>query len=1141
MKKIKLIAITILVLLISQNSFADTNYVSLSGGHISPFTSWTTAATNIQNAVDVATDGDVVLVTNGIYNSGEKVTPGYSCKNRLVITENITVESVTGPENTIIFGNGPNGAEAIRCVYMSTGILSGFTISNGHTLTTGTDSYDKNGGGVNMYNGNGIVTNCIIIGNSANAGGGTHYGTVSRCIITGNSSGWGGGTRYGMINNCIIKNNSANYGGGIHSGIVNNSIIENNSANTSGGGIYGAAIYNCLIDNNSAGYGGGISDGIVNNSTITDNIATDTAGGTLNGTIYNSIIWDNSAPNSDDYYNGIIRYSCSFPLPTGEGNISNNPQFVSSSSDYHLFASSSCVNAGTNAYAPMPFDLDNNPRIYFSTVDMGCYEFNTLPFIKITNTPTEIAYDISIAEISVTNQNIDGEMWWINSLTGSSGTVQISTFHFQVSIDHGDNLITVSGTNNLGYSTNDSIIIHRETYDEAAPLIVITNTTFTVPYSQTTTEIGGTNNANVVGQLWWVNNLTGESARFTKGEPWFKTTVNVVHGKNLITVYGTNAYGHSISNSVIIHRRTPTHYVDVNGANPTYPYISWATAAIEIQTAINVAESNDIVFVADGVYNSGGALTPHYGSSNRVMINKPIEVRSVNGPEVTTILGSGPIGSYAVRCAYLTNNAFLSGFTLKNGYADSWSGGGAYIDQCGVISNCVIENCEEKGIYMRYNGMYIYPDDINLLLVDSVITGNKYGGIYIAGNGRVEKCTINNNFSSYQYGKGAGVYISQNGLVENCLISGNQLTGDRSEGGGIYFAQEPTFTGSAVVRFSTITGNSAVREAGGIRVTGNEYDWVLVDNCVISSNSVNESGGGVSFWYGGRVNDCSVFGNNATWGGGFYFFADGSHPIQHGEARNCTIVNNYASLHGGGINNNGPSVVYNSIIYFNDAPDATNYDSYTTFQYCCSDPQPIGPGNIIDYPLFQDIYSADFHLLKMSPCINTGSNSLTNGIEKLDLDGLSRILGGTVNMGCYEQNRDPDIPPPSVNTLKYFAEENFNRLYSTETNIIINGTKTAGELVVTKNIFGGWVTNGIAQTLDGLTWTSSIYIPIESSNTFFYKQADVNQIYVSTGFVSQTVVIVPEPIKIWIVGFLGFWIVVKRQTRVRCIPVKNAI
>jgi len=556
------------------------------------------------------------------------------------------------------------------------------------------------------------------------------------------------------------------------------------------------------------------------------------------------------------------------------------------------------------------------------------------------------------------------------------------------------------------------------------------------------------------------------------------------------------------------------HYVSPSGGN-SYPYTSWASAANNIQDAVNVAGSNDLVLVDDGVYNSGGALTPAYGLSNRVMINKPIEVRSVNGPKFTTILGKGPVGSSSVRCAYLTNDAFLTGFTLKNGFADSL-GGGVCLDHGSIVSNCVVTGCERRGVVLYWNG----------LLVDSVVSSNSYGGVYISRNGRVEGCTISDNYFSYQYGKGGGIYISMNGIVERCLISGNRLTGSHSEGGGVYFGQEPTFTGWAVVRFSTIVGNSAEREGGGVRITGNEYTSALVDNCVICSNYVGDSGGAVSFWYGGQVNDCSVYANSATWGGGgFYFFANSLNPVQRGEARNCTIVNNSAGQHGGGVGNSGPSVIYNSIIYFNDAPGGTNYNPGTIFQSCCSEPQPAGTDNIGGYPLFQDIYSADYHLLKLSPCINAGNNSLTNGLGEFDLDGLPRILGSTVNMGCYEQNRDPDIPPPALNSPQNFIESEMKLFSFPTTNIYIEGTKTSDKFAVAQNAFGGWVTNDVEQTLSGSAWTNLIVVPIGSSNTFSYRQGDVNQTFVSTGFVSRTIVIIPEPMGIWIIGVLELWII----------------
>jgi len=130
------------------------------------------------------------------------------------------------------------------------------------------------------------------------------------------------------------------------------------------------------------------------------------------------------------------------------------------------------------------------------------------PFIKITNAPSEVAYNIYSAEISGTNLNIAGEMWWTNSLNGAGGTVPISNFNFQVSVDYGNNLITVSGTNVYGQSTNDVVNIHRKTWIESAPQIATnalvfpaSNSVVWAPYptniiwdvSKITDDIDGTN------------------------------------------------------------------------------------------------------------------------------------------------------------------------------------------------------------------------------------------------------------------------------------------------------------------------------------------------------------------------------------------------------------------------------------------------------------------------------------------------------------------------------------------------------------------------------------------------------------------------------------------------------------------------
>ena len=111
------------------------HYVKLGNATpIAPYTSWETAATNIQDALDAANQvGALVLVSNGIYATGGRVVYG-AMSNRVAITKPVTVRSVNGPAMTIIQGAGPMGDSAVRCAYVGTNaVLSGFTLTKGHT------------------------------------------------------------------------------------------------------------------------------------------------------------------------------------------------------------------------------------------------------------------------------------------------------------------------------------------------------------------------------------------------------------------------------------------------------------------------------------------------------------------------------------------------------------------------------------------------------------------------------------------------------------------------------------------------------------------------------------------------------------------------------------------------------------------------------------------------------------------------------------------------------------------------------------------------------------------------------------------------------------------------------------------------
>src|ERR1041384_3930406 len=50
-----------------------------------------------------------------------------------------------------------------------------------------------------------------------------------------------------------------------------------------------------------------------------------------------------------------------------------------------------------------------------------------------------------------------------------------------------------------------------------------------------------------------------------------------------------------------------TYCVDANGHNSNPPFAGWTTAATNIQDAVNLATTNDVVLVTNGVYQYGGA------------------------------------------------------------------------------------------------------------------------------------------------------------------------------------------------------------------------------------------------------------------------------------------------------------------------------------------------------------------------------------------------------------------------------------------------------------------------------------------------------------------------------------------------------
>jgi hypothetical protein len=291
--------------------------------------------------------GDTIIVTNGVYDP--------------IVTDNkaITIQSVNGAAATIVDAGHTN-----RCATLGSHpthrntVLVGFTLQNGNADDSIAQNPGKGGGSYG-----GTLNNCTLSGNAANdLGGGSYGGTLNNCTLSGNSASVGGGSYGGKLNNCTLSGNAATLGGGSGDSTLNN----------------------CTLSGNAANQGGGSVDCILKNCTLSGNLAEDLGGGSCGGTLNNCIVWYNqtTSGNMNNYCECVIRYSCTFPLPEGEGNISEDPRLVDmTNGDLRLRIGSPCIDAGSDTLVAGSLDIAGNPRIQGARVDMGAYEGSTSGYV----------------------------------------------------------------------------------------------------------------------------------------------------------------------------------------------------------------------------------------------------------------------------------------------------------------------------------------------------------------------------------------------------------------------------------------------------------------------------------------------------------------------------------------------------------------------------------------------------------------------------------------------------------------------------------------------------------------------------------------------------------------------------------------
>ena len=267
--------------------------------------------------------------------------------------------------------------------------------------------------------------------------------------------------------------------------------------------------------------------------------------------------------------------------------------------------------------------------------------------------------------------------------------------------------------------------------------------------------------------------------------------------------------------------------------------------------------------------------------------------------------------------------------------------------------------------------------------------------------------------------EGCVIYISAGVYYENITISAKNIVLSSFNPTDMESVRETIIDGGqngSVITFGgdeyptcKVTGltitNGRADKGGGIE--GN-YTQATIENCIITSNTANMSGGGI-MEFNGTIQRNIISHNNADFAGGGLFHCSGT--VQNnfifcntsdqygggigwcnGTVQNNTLYGNIAGTQGGG--SFGSNTQPKNCIFWNDVAPLDPELYYNDSQYDplnCLIMNWTGAGTNIQTgnPLFINASDENFHISKYSPCVDTGCN-ITSLTE--DYDGDTRPI-----------------------------------------------------------------------------------------------------------------------------------------------------
>ena len=710
----------------------DTIYVTASSSAAAqaaarrPYATAATAATNINDAILSAVDGQTIVLLAGTHMVHAPVR----------LEKALTIRGVgDAPGATVVSPLNAASSIPMHVRHHVFQLLDAGSRVENLVVANGYNSSNLEGGGVFIGPRGGMVTNCVLRGNQvyvpAAQGGGIYMrgGVASHCVITNNitddngSKGGAGAAIYGgRMENCLLARNRSALSsiagreqqiaaGGVYLGggsLVNCTVAGNRSLNV--GGIYAAAgqAVNCLIAGNTSEGSAGAATAMVYDG---------------NAALFSSCVSEELLINGDCLRGPALLDDGFRPLPA-----------------------SIAVNAGRVPEGGLEeTDLDGNPRVSGGLPDAGCFEYQ-------------------LSGLSVAFTAVEGEgirpfaATFSATALGASGSVSYAW-------DFGDGQTL---------TTTEPLVAH--TYESAGnyTVTVVASDGVSAPASYTVEgcvrvrpaviHVDASNDSPAEPYDTWANAASSLVAACDYA----------IAGCAVLLAPGR----HVIASEIVLDRAVA---VVGDAAAPEKVVVARNTSKSLRLFTLNhsdavltgVALENGNKASVDFSGYGGGALliAPKGGVATNCIIRNSTATTGYQRP------GSGG-GVYIAGPGLVANCVITNNLTPDQ---NSLGGSGVYVTGGGVIANCLIADNRQVNSspdnQTAAGGLRVHDGAaINCTVVSNSL--NHVSGLYCESAGAVTNCIIAGNYpvvaTGVSYAVNGGV---NNGFFVNCATDGYLLNG----------------------------------------------------------------------------------------------------------------------------------------------------------------------------------------------------------------------------------------------------------------------------------------------------------------------------------------------------------------------------